>query len=75
MIWRILDGRIDKDKIGKNCSDIAKSNHALQSVINSEYQNIISLPWLLKEQQNSDIKEVIEKIGFLLGFRRTYKIS
>ena len=29
MIWRILYGRTDKDKIGKNCSDIAEANHAL----------------------------------------------
>ena len=54
MIWIILNGRTDKDKIGKKCSDIAESNHALQSVINSnvgeEYQNVISLPWLLIEQ-------------------------
>ena len=35
MIWRILDGRTDKDKIGKICSDIAEANHAFQSVINS----------------------------------------
>ena len=73
MIRRTLDGRLDKDKIGKNCSDIAESNHALQGVINSnvgeEYQNIISLPWLLTEKQSNDIKEVIQKKGFLLGFR------
>ena len=53
MIWRILDGRTDKDKIGKNCSDIAEANHTFQSVINSNVgygdQNI-SLPWLLTEQ-------------------------
>ena len=35
MIWRILDGRTNKDKIGKICTDIAETNHALQSVINS----------------------------------------
>ena len=35
MIWRILDGRTDKDKIEKFCSDIAEANHTLQSVINS----------------------------------------
>ena len=33
MIWQILDGRTDNDKIGKICSDIAEANHALQSVI------------------------------------------
>ena len=77
MIWRILDGRTHNDKIGKICSDIAEANHTLQSVINSnfgeEYRNIISIPWLLTEQQSNDIKEVIQKIIFLLGFRRTYK--
>ena len=48
IIWIILDGRTDKDKIGKNCSDIVEAIHTLQSVINSnfreEYQNIIILP-------------------------------
>ena len=77
MIWIILDGRTDKDKIGKNCSDIAEANHTLQSVINSNegegYQNI-SLPWLLTEQQSNDIKEVIRKKGFRRGFHQTYKI-
>ena len=60
MIWIILDGRTGKEKNGKICSDIAESNHALQSVINSnfreEYRNIISLPWLLTEEQSNDIK-------------------
>ena len=60
MIWRILDGRTDKDKIGEICNDILEANHALQSVINSnfgkEYWNIISIPWLFKEKQSNDIK-------------------
>ena len=79
MIWRIIDGRTDKDKITKKFSDIAEANHALQSVINSnvreEYQITICLPWLLTEQQINDIKEVIQKIRFPTGFCRTYKIS
>ena len=61
MIWRTLDGRSDKDKIGKNCSDIAEANHALQSVIISNVGNgnrNISLPWLLTEQQSNVIKQV-----------------
>ena len=49
----------------------------LQSVINSnfreEYQNIISLPWLLTKQQSNDIKEVIQKIRFPTGFSSNIK--
>ena len=71
MIWRTLDGRSNKDKIGKICSDIAEANHALQSVTNSnarEGDQNISLPWLLTEQQSNAIKEVIQKMRFLTGF-------
>ena len=71
MIWRILDGRTNTDKIGKNCSDIAEANHALQSVINStagEGGRNISLPWLLTEKQINDIQEFIHKIRFSTGF-------
>ena len=72
MIWRILDGRTDKDKIEKNCSDIAEAIHALQSVINSNFgeecQNIIILPWLLIEKQSNDIKVVIRKTRFPTRF-------
>ena len=39
MIWHTLDGRLNKDKIGKICSDIAEDNHALQSVIISNDGN------------------------------------
>ena len=71
MIWWILDGRSDKDKIGKICSEITEDNHALQSVIISNAGNgnrNISLPWLLTEQQSNAIKEVIHKIRFSTGF-------
>jgi hypothetical protein len=33
MLWRIIDGRRDKDKIVKICIDIQEANHAMQSVI------------------------------------------
>ena len=33
MLWHILDGRTNKEIIGKICSDIHEANHALQSVI------------------------------------------
>ena len=58
MIWQILDGKTDKDKIGKICSDIAKCNHELQILIISNAGNgwNISLPWLLTEQQSNAIK-------------------
>ena len=59
MIWQILDRRIDKDKIGKNYSDIEEANHTLQSAINSnagDGDRNISLPWLLIEQQRNSIK-------------------
>ena len=71
MIWQTLDGRSDKDKIQKICSDIAKANHTLESVIISNAENgnqNISLPWLLTEQQSNAIKEVIQKIRFSTGF-------
>ena len=71
MIWKTLDGRFDKDKIGKICSDIAQANHSLQSVIISNAGNgnrNISLPWLLIEKQTNYIKEVIQKIRFPIGF-------
>jgi hypothetical protein len=33
LLWKILDGRTDKDIIGKICCDIREANHSLQSVI------------------------------------------
>ena len=72
LLWRILDGRTDKERIGKICSDIEEANHILQSVIiNSNgdgCQQNISLPWCLTEQQSNIVKEVIRKIRFPTGF-------
>ena len=72
MLWRILDGRTDKERIGKICCDIREANHALQSIIinyngDGREQNT-SLPWLLTEQQSNIVKEVIRKIRFPTGF-------
>ena len=72
LLWRILDGRTDKERIGKICCDIHEANHALQSVIinyngDGREQNT-SLPWLLTEQQSNIVKEVIRKIRFPTGF-------
>jgi hypothetical protein len=72
LLWRILDGRTDKERIGKICCDIREANHALQSVIinsngDGREQNT-SLPWLLKEQQSNIVNEVIRKIRFVDKF-------
>ena len=77
LLWQILDGRTDKERIGKICSDIQEANHALQSVIiNSNgdgRQQNISLHWCLMEQQSNIVKEVIRKIRFLTGFSSNIK--
>ena len=66
MLWKILDGRHDKEKIVKICSDIQEANHAMKNVIqlnsDGDQINISALPWLLTEQQSNAIKEVIQKI-------------
>lgn len=71
-LWKILDGRRDKEKIVKICSDIVKSNHAMKNVIqsnsNGDQINISVLPWLLMEQESNSIKEVIRKIRLSTGF-------
>jgi hypothetical protein len=65
-LWKILDGRHDKEKLGKICSDIHDSNHPMKNIIesnsNREWINASALPWLLTEQQSNAIKEVIHKI-------------
>ena len=54
LLWRILDGRTDKEITGKICFDIQEANHVVQSVIiNSNgdgHEPNTSLPWLLMEQ-------------------------
>ena len=70
-LWKILDGRRDKEKIVKICNDIEVS-HAMQNVIHSnsdgDTQNTSALPWLLTEERMKDVKEVIEKIKPPTGF-------
>jgi hypothetical protein len=34
-LWRIIDGRKDKEKIVKICNDFWEANHAMKSVIRS----------------------------------------
>lgn len=65
-LWKILDGRRDKEKLGKICSDIHDSNHTMKNIIesnrNGAHINASALHWLLAEQQSNAIKEVIRKI-------------
>jgi hypothetical protein len=39
-LWQIIDGRRDKEKIVKICNDIRESNHAMQSVIQSNNDGV-----------------------------------
>ena len=54
-----------------------EENQAIQIVINSnsdeDGQNISALPWLLKEHQSKDVKEVIEKNKFPTRFSSNIK--
>ena len=58
-----MDGRHDKEKIVKICSNIQEANHAMKNFIqlnsDGDQINISALPWLLTEQQINAIKEVI----------------
>jgi hypothetical protein len=68
-LWRIIDGTKDKEKIVKICNEIWEANHAMQNVIRSNNDgDKNNLPWLLTEQQNNGVKEVIQKIKFPTGF-------
>jgi hypothetical protein len=79
-LWRIIDGRRDKEKVIKICSDIQEANHVMQSGIQSNSDgDRNNLPWLLIEQQSNDVKEVIRRIKFegelLLGKGRMTKVK
>lgn len=68
-LWWIIDSRRDKETIVKICSDIQEVNHVMQSGIksnrNGDWNN---LPWLLIERQRNDVKDVIWRITFHVGF-------
>ena len=53
-LWKILDGRRDKDQIVKTCSDIEESNHAMKNGIrsnnNGDQIDTSALSWLFSEQ-------------------------
>jgi hypothetical protein len=76
MLWIILYGRNDKDKIIKKISDIQEANHAIHNLIDSnrnvEDQNN-SLPWLFREHESNVVEEVIQKIKFSTRFSSNIK--
>ena len=53
-LWKILDGRRDKDQVVKICSDIEESNHAMKNDIqsnnNGDQIDTSTLSWLLSKQ-------------------------
>ena len=76
MLWRILHGRHDKEKISKICSDIQEDNHAMLNIIDLNNTNGVdrnSLPWLFKEDESNVVKELIQKIIFPTGFASNIK--
>jgi hypothetical protein len=41
MLWRILDGRHDKEKISKICSDTQEANHVMLNII--DFNRLMSI--------------------------------
>jgi len=77
-LWRIIDGRRDKEKIVKICTDIQEDNHAMRSVIrySNRSDGVLdrnNLPRLLTKQQSNDVKEVIQIIKFPMNFASNIK--
>jgi hypothetical protein len=76
ILWRILDGRNDEEKIIKICSDIQEVNHAMHNFIDSS-RNVgdqnSSLPWLFTEKESNVVEEVIQKIKFSTRFSSNIK--
>ena len=71
-LWKILDGRSEKEILVKICKDIQEGNHAMKYVIqfhsNRDKININSLPSMLTEQQSNVVKEVMRKNKFSTRF-------
>ena len=71
-LWKMLDGRHDREQIAKICTNIHESNHArkffIESNSNGDHINTSVLPWLLTKQQSDALKKVIKKSKFSTGF-------
>ena len=60
-LWKMLDGRCDREQIAKKFTDIHESNHALKASIesnnNGDCINTSALPWLLTKQKSDELKK------------------
>jgi hypothetical protein len=74
-LWRILDGRNDKEKNFKICSGIQEANHEMHNLIdsNSYARDRNSFQWLFTEKESNVGKEVIQKIKFHTEFSSNIK--
>ena len=59
-LWRILNGRSEKEKKVKICNDIQEANHAIKDIIQFHCKgdkiNINSLPWILTGKKSNVVK-------------------
>ena len=59
-LWRILDGRSEKEKIVKICNNIQEANHTMKDIIqfhkNEDQININSIPWMFTEKKSNVVK-------------------
>jgi hypothetical protein len=66
--WKILNGRNNRNKIGKVTSDIEESN-TIQHLSHSYSDKLLTnLPWLLIKQERNIVKDLIWKIEFPTSF-------
>ena len=76
-LWKLLEIRMEKDKVVKYCKDIQERNHAMKDFIqfhsNRDQVNINSIPWMFMEQQRNVVKELMRKIKFPTGFCASLK--
>lgn len=66
-LWKIIDGRSNKDKIAKIISDILEAN-VMQHLSRYFSDGPTNLIWLLTVQKSKVVNEVIRKIKFPIGF-------
>lgn len=74
-LWKVIDGRNNKEKIYKVISDIEEANimqHLTHFYGNGQQTR---LPWLLVEKQSVVVKEVIHKIKFPTSFSSNLPIN